>query len=52
MVDLPQPDWTVTERGWKIVWSKLPEASKVCKSSYAVVARKAAEQIANASKLH
>ncbi len=57
MPDLPQPEgwgWTGTAEGaWNVLWSKLPEASKVCRELlYAVVARKAAEQIANARKLH
>ena len=33
--DLPQPNkwgWTETAEGaWKVMWSKLPEASKVCR---------------------
>lgn len=35
MVDLPQPEgwgWTGTAGGtWEVLWSKLPEASKVCR---------------------
>ena len=43
--------WTRTSgETWEVLWSKLPEASKVCRELLNVVALKAAKQTAGARK--